>query len=179
MQAKGPWQVIGSKTVYQNPWMTVREDSVIRPDGQPGIFGVATLLPGVSVLPITDDGYAYMTEEYRYAIERRSMETASGGMEAGASALETAKKELKEETGLIATEWLDCGMVDPLTSIVSVPQHLFIAKGLTQGEPSSEGTEVITMHKIKLDDLYKMVVDGTITYAPTCVLILRAQLMGL
>lgn len=157
--------------------MTVREDSVIRPDGKPGIYGVATLLPGVSVLPITEDGFVYITEEYRYGVERNSIEAASGGIEEGATQLETAKKELKEETGLTADEWIDCGTVDPLTSIISVPQRLFIAKGLHEGESDPEGTEVITVHKMKFDELYQMVLDGRITHAPTCVLILRAKLL--
>lgn len=155
----------------------MREDAVIRPDGKPGIYGVATILPGVSVLPITSDGFVYITEEYRYAIERNSIEAASGGMEEGATPLETAKKELKEETGLAADEWIECGTIDPLTSLVSVPQHLFVAKGLHEGEASPEGTEVITLHKLKFDDVYQMVLDGTITHAPTCVLVLRAKLI--
>lgn len=178
MLEKGPWKITDSKIVYENPWMSVREDVVIRPDGKPGIYGVATMLPGVSVLPITDDGFVYMTEEYRYAVEHNSIEAASGGMEEGATPLETAKKELKEETGLSADEWMDCGLIDPLTSIVSVPQRLFIAKGLHEGESSPEGTEVITVHKIKLEELYQMVLKGKITHAPTCVLILRAKLIA-
>jgi ADP-ribose pyrophosphatase len=174
---KGPWRVTGSKPTYENPWMKVREDQVIRPDGKPGIFGVVTLLPGVSVLPITEDGYVYITEEYRYGIERDSIEAASGGIEDGATPLETAKKELQEETGLVATEWIDCGMVDPLTSVLAAPQYLFVARGLEQGKSNREGTEVITIHKIKLDDLCQMVLNGKITHAPTCVLILSAKLV--
>ena len=177
MHQKGPWKVTNTKTTYQNPWMTVREDSVIRPDSKPGIFGVVTLLPGVSVLPITDDGYVYMTEEYRYGVEHDSIEAASGGMEKNASPLETAKKELQEETGLTADEWVDCGMVDPLTSVVFAPQYLFVARGLHYGETNLEGTEVIKMHKIKFNDLYQMVLDSRITHAPTCVLILRAKVI--
>ena len=177
MLVRGPWKVTDSKIMYENPWMSVREDSVIRPDGKPGIYGVATILPGVSVLPITEDGFVYITEEYRYAVERNSIEAASGGVEEGAAPLETAKKELKEETGLTADTWIECGTIDPLTSVVSVPQHLFIAKGLHQGESSPEGTEVITVHKLKFADVYRMVLDGKITHAPTCVLVLRAKLI--
>jgi ADP-ribose pyrophosphatase len=177
MQQKGPWQVTSSESVYHNHWMKVREDQVIRPDGEPGIFGVVTFMPGVSVLPITEDGYAYVTEEYRYAIGHNSIEAASGGIEGGASPLETAKKELQEETGLTATEWIDCGMVDPLTSTMVSQQYMFVARGLKHGKSNPEGTEVITVHKIKLDELYQMVLDGKITHAPTCVLILRAKLV--
>lgn len=154
MKQKGPWQIKRSETKYENPWLTVREDSVIRPDGKPGIFGVATSMPGVCVLPFTEDGYVYITEEYRYGIEHNSIEAASGGMEDDMSALETAKKELQEETGLTAKEWIPCGMIDPLTSVMICPQYLFIAKDLTQGDTSHEGTEVITIHKIKFEELY-------------------------
>lgn len=180
MKQNGPWQIISTKPVYENPWIKVREDNVIRSDGKPGIFGVITMISGVSVLPITDDNYVYMTEEYRYGIKRNSIETASGGIESGATPLETAKKELEEETGLSAKEWIDCGYVDPFTSVVYSPQYLFIAKGLKQGKSHVEGTEVITMHKLHFDEVYQMVLDSEITHSPTCVLILRAkQMLGL
>ena len=175
MKTKGPWKIVSSKIVYKNPWMTVQEDEVIRPDGNPGIYGVAKLLPGVSILPITDDGYVYISEEYRYGIEQNSIEAMSGGIDENETPLQAAKRELHEESGIIADNWTELSMVNPMTSIINSPQYLFVAKGLKFGATNREGTEVMKIHKIKFADVYQMVLDGNITHAPTCVLILMAN----
>ena len=176
---KGPWKVLKTKDVYKNNWMQVWEDSVIRPDGKPGIFGYIHMQPGVSILAITDDKKIIIEQEYRYSLEKDSLELPSGGIEDGATPLETAKKELMEETGYSATDWTYVGPVEPLTSTIHAPQHLFIAKGLQKCKQSLEGTEVIVVHEIPFDEVYQMAIDGRISHSPTVVLILRAKLMGL
>lgn len=176
---KSPWKVLETRDIYKNHWMHVFEDSVIRPDGNPGIFGYIRMQPGVSILAITDDNKIIIEQEYRYSLEHDSLELPSGGIEDGATPLETAKKELQEETGYSASDWEYVGPVEPLTSTVHAPQHLFIANGLQKGKPKLEGTEVITAHELPFDKVYQMVLDGRITHSPTVVLILRAKLMGL
>src|SRR3990172_141612 len=110
---KGPWEVTGTKTVYQNPWLRVKEDKVIRPDGKEGIFGVVEMKPGVSVLPIDDNGNVYLTNEYHYAVERETIEAISGGIDEEENKVDAAKRELKEETGITASEWIDLGVINP------------------------------------------------------------------
>lgn len=118
---KGPWIITNTKEVYRNPWISVREDSVIRPDGKDGIFGVVEMKPGVSVLPLDDDGNVYLTQEFHYAVERETIEAISGGIDDNEDIQDAAKRELKEETGIIAREWTDLGVIDPFTSVVVSP----------------------------------------------------------
>lgn len=169
------WQLKSSEVKYKNPWISVREDKVIRPDGKDGIFGVVEMVAGVSVLPLDEDGYVYLTKEYRYAIERESIEVVSGGVDADEGPLEAAKRELKEEIGAEAREWVELGQIDPFTSVVKSPASLFLAKGLVFLAANPEGTEIIDMVKIKFKDAVRMVMESEITHGQSCVLILKTS----
>src|SRR3989338_10662642 len=104
---KGPWTAIDSKIIYKNPWIVVREDIVIRPDNKKGVFGVVKMKAGVSILPLDGENNVYLTQEYHYAVERITIEAISGGIDDKEHKLDTAKRELKEETGILADEWID------------------------------------------------------------------------
>jgi len=172
---KGPFEFLSRKTVYDNPWLSVHEDKVIRPDGRDGYFGVVHMKPGSTVLAISDDGYAYLVKEYKYAVERDSVELMSGGLEAEETPLEAAKRELKEELGLEAREWIDLGVIDPFTTLVNSPNYLFLALGVEEGEPNRDETEVLDVLKVPFTEAVGMVMRSEIRHGASCVLILKAQ----
>jgi NUDIX domain len=93
-----PFTLISTKKIYENPWIYVREDTVIRPGGKNGIFGIVTMKDGVTVIAIDDEKNIVTTNEFAYALDRHSLELVSGGIDDGESPLECAKRELKEET---------------------------------------------------------------------------------
>src|SRR5918997_1509708 len=109
---KGPWTVEETARVYRAPWVEVVEDKVLRPDGTRGLFSTVLMRPGVSVLALDEEGFVHLTSEYRYAVERESIEVVSGGVDDGETPLDAAKRELREELGLLALEWDDLGTVD-------------------------------------------------------------------
>src|SRR5919112_5218927 len=127
----GPWTFRESHQVYRNPFIEVVEDQVTRPDCQPGIYGTVAMKPGVAVLPVDEDGMAYLCREFRYAIGRESIQVAGGGLDNGESPLEAARREAREELGVEASEWIDLGRIDPFTAVVRSPAHLFLARGLS------------------------------------------------
>lgn len=172
---KGSWVVTNSKIVYKNPWISVIEDEVVRPDGKKGIFGVVKMKSGISVLPIDDDGNVYLTREYHYAVEKVTIEAVSGGIDNDEDQRSAAIRELMEELGITATELVDLGIIFPLTSLVEITNHLFLAKGLTFSESKPEGTEVITSVKVSLNEAVGWVYDGTICDGTTVALILKAK----
>jgi ADP-ribose pyrophosphatase len=111
MNTNGPWKIKESQEKYKNSWISVREDKVVRPDGKDGIFGVVEILEGVSVLPLDSDGYVYLTDEFHYAVEKNSIEVVSGAIDKNEKPLDAAKRELKEETGILAKKWTNLGIV--------------------------------------------------------------------
>jgi 8-oxo-dGTP pyrophosphatase MutT (NUDIX family) len=130
---------------------------------------------GVSVLPLDDEGFVYLTDEFHYAIEQDSIETVSGATDGSEMPLQTAQRELKEELGIVAEEWAELGLVNPFTSVINSPAYLFLARKLSFEESSQEGTENIKLVKILFDEAVKMVIESKITHGPSCVLILKAK----
>jgi ADP-ribose pyrophosphatase len=178
MIERGPWKVVQSREVYRDPWIGVRVDDVIRPDGKPGIHSIIDIKPGVCVLAMDADGSVYLTEEFHYAVGRVTLEAVSGGIEAGETPLDTAQRELREELGIVAGKWTELGVVDPFTANVVSPTRLFLAQELTFAETKHEGTELIRSVRVPLIEAMRMLEDGRITHGPTCVLLLKAYLMA-
>jgi ADP-ribose pyrophosphatase len=170
-----PFRLLSSKGVYQNPWMSVREDRVIRPDGAEGIFGVVTMKAGSSVLAVDDDLQVFLTREYCYALQRESLEAVSGAMEGQEQPLAAAKRELAEEIGLVAREWIDLGWIDPFTTVISSPNYMFLALGLTPTPRKLDAGEVLDVVKMPFAEALDLVMAGKITHGASCVLILKAQ----
>ncbi len=175
MKKRGPWKVKSGRTVYKNPWMTVREDSVIDPGGRPSVFGVVTIQSGVSVIPIDEQGNIYLAKEYQYAIGKIDITAVSGGMEKGESVLASAKRELREETGLRAKKWTYLGVVDPFTSKVFSRTYMYLAEGLSQGKADLEAQETLTVVKVPFKRAVQWVMESKITHSGTCVAILKAE----
>jgi 8-oxo-dGTP pyrophosphatase MutT (NUDIX family) len=173
---KGAWLVEETAQRYKNAWLEVREDKVVRPDGKPGIFATVTMKAGVSVLALDEMSQVYLTSEYRYAVERESIEVVSGGIDEDEVPPVAARRELREELGLEASEWSDLGLVDPFTSLIHSPASLFLARKLTSVKPEPEGTELIKVLKVDLVEAVRMVMESRITHAPSCVLILKTYL---
>ena len=171
----GPWTILKSTVKYANPWMTVREDEVLRPDGKPGIYGTVTIKPGSSVLAMDEDGMVYLLDEFGYAANHQGLVVANGGFDAHEAPLACAKRELKEELGIEGDEWIELGFIDPHPSAVDSPAYLFMVRKLHFGAPHHEGTETLRMVKMSFADAVAKVMDGTITHAPSCVVILKAK----
>lgn len=176
MTPHGPWQIVRRQEVYRDPWMTVQQDHVIRPDGAPGTFSVVHIKPGVCVLALGADCLVYLTEEFHYGVGRVTLEAVSGGIEPGEDALQTARRELQEELGITAADWIDLGVCDPFTSSLVSPTRLFLAREIELGPQAPEGTELIRRVAMPLREAVAMVMDSLITHGPSGVLILKTWL---
>ncbi len=161
--------------MYQDPWIQVDRDQVIRPDGAPGTHCIVHLLHGVSVLAVDEQRVAHLTQDFHYGVGRTTIEVVSGGVEAGEEPLAAAQRELREELGIRADEWIDMGICDPFTTIVVSPTRLFLARKLTFGPRELEGTERTRVFSAPFDEIVRMVFDSRITHGPSCVLVLKAR----
>lgn len=171
----GPWQILSRREVYRDPWIRLTRDEVIRPDGDPGSHCILELKPGVSVLAVDAQNQVHLTEEFHYAVGRVTLEVVSGGIDAGEDALDAAQRELNEELGISADDWIDLGVCDPFTSVILSPTRLFLARGLHFGDQTLEGTETLQRRVLPFEEALEMVLDCRITHAPSCLLMLKAK----
>lgn len=172
MTERGPFKVKSSKQVYKNPWIEVREDAVVRPDGNNGIFGILSVFPGVSVLPMDREGNVYLTEEYHYGAGEHTIEVVSGGIDEGEDKLAGGKRELREETGFTAEEWIYLGYVRPLTTVMDHINHLYLARTLIEGP--RDPSEILNVMKVPFATAHTWAMEGKIIHCASTVVILKA-----
>lgn len=171
----GPWTIRRTREVYSHGLITVNEDEVTKADGSHGTYATARLKDGVGVLAVDDDEHAYFAREFRYAIGRESVEIVGGGVEEGESAEEAARRELREELGIEAEEFVGLGTIQPVTSLVNSASTLFLARGLRFEGKDEDAGEVIRTVKMPLREAAARALSGEIFHSTTCVLILRAH----
>src|SRR5574340_337855 len=111
----GPYTILHSKPIYENQWLKLREDRVQRLGGEESVFGVVAMRPGVTVLPMEENGDVHLVKEFKYGLGQETLEAVSGAIESGENAETAGLRELSEEAGLIASELIDLGVVNPLT----------------------------------------------------------------
>ena len=126
-----PWKTLSSEVKYRNPWMTVREDKVVRPEGTEGIYGVIEKRPGVYVIALDERDRICMVEQFRYPTQNWSWEVPAGGTDEE-DVLTAAKRELWEETGFQCSEIREIGTFEALNGNSNALGHVTIARGLTQ-----------------------------------------------
>ncbi len=171
----GPWTITARRTVYENPWLSVEEDEVIRPNKEKGIFSVVHQRKGVSVIPLDEAGNVFLTREYHYAVGRETIEAVSGGIEKDETSLAAAKRELQEEIGLRAGQWTYLGVINPFPTAIDSPNHMYLAEKLKTTAATPEGTEIITTVTIPFKQAVELVMNSTILHAATAVALLKIQ----
>jgi ADP-ribose pyrophosphatase len=171
----GPYKIRGSERLYKDHFVEFRVDDVLKPDGEPGKYAILKMLPGVSVVALDDEGFIYLVKMFRYAVGRESVEAVTGGVEEGETEEEAARRELREEVGIVADELLDLGLVDAVTSQVLSPSRVYLARGLKFTETDREEAERMQTVRVRLEEAVEMVMDGRITQATTGVLVMKAS----
>jgi 8-oxo-dGTP pyrophosphatase MutT (NUDIX family) len=169
-----PWTTLGTRPVYENPWIAVREDRVLRPDGEEGIYGVVQFKNlAVGVLPVEDDGAVWLVGQYRYPLEEFSWEIPEGGCPAGESPEASALRELREETGLRATNLEQIAQAALSNSVSDERALIFRATGLTPGESAPEGSERLQVKRVDFETALAMVRAGQITDSMSVIALLH------
>jgi 8-oxo-dGTP pyrophosphatase MutT (NUDIX family) len=158
------WTTLTTRTAYENPWIRVREDQVVHPDGSEGLYGVVELRPAVFVVALDDDDRVALVEIDRYTVGP-SLEVPAGGSD-GQEPLVAAQRELLEETGLEASDWSQLGKVYALNGAALAPEFIFLARGLREATDASahqleEGISGVRF--VPLGDVLAMIGTGRIT----------------
>jgi 8-oxo-dGTP pyrophosphatase MutT (NUDIX family) len=175
---ENPWKITSQKEVYDNPWINLTEYQVINPSGNPGIYGKVHFKNlAIGMLPLDEDMNTYLVGQYRFPLEQYSWEMPEGGGPLGIDPIESAKRELLEETGLKAREWSELVRIHLSNSVSDELSIIYLARGLEQFEAEPEDTEQLVIKKVPFETMYQMVCAGEITDAMTVAAVLRLKLL--
>jgi 8-oxo-dGTP pyrophosphatase MutT (NUDIX family) len=177
MAPRNPWKTLSSRTAYENEWLRVREDDVLRPDGNPGIYGVVEIRPSVGVLAFNAEGEIALVGQWRYTIGRYSWEIVRGGSSEGETDMQAiAQRELREEAGFIAGNWQKLAALDVCNGVTTDVQHIFVARDLEFVGAEQEPVEEIVTEWHSFDQVVQKVLRGEITEVCSVAAILRYQM---
>ena len=168
------WKKLGSKVVYDNPWITVYEDHVVNPGGGENQYGrIHFKNKAIAIVPLDDEGNTWLVGQDRYTLGAYSWEVPMGGAASDEEPLDAAKRELKEETGLSAAKWTSIMHLHTSNSITDEEGFVFLAENLSEGEPEFEETEKLEIRKLSFEQALEMVNNGQITDAISVAAILK------
>jgi 8-oxo-dGTP pyrophosphatase MutT (NUDIX family) len=172
------WKKLSSRSVFENDWMEVLEDHVKNPGGGENLYGhVHFKNRAVAIIALDDDDNTWLVGQQRYTLGEYSWELPMGGAPLAEAPLDAAKRELQEETGISADHWDEVMRLHPSNSITDEVGHVFVATGLTMGEPATEESEELELRKLPLREATQLVLDGDITDAISAAALLRLQII--
>ena len=175
---ENPWKVLAERRIYDNPWIGVTEYDVINPGGGKGIYGKVHYKGlAIGVVPLDREGYIWLVGQYRFVLDQYSWEIPEGGGDPAVPPVESAQRELREETGLVASEWTFLLEMHLSNSVSDERALVYLARGLEQGEAMPEETEQLVVRRVPFDEAYEMVERGEITDSMSVAGILKVKLL--
>lgn len=161
---KSPWKTLKGEVKYDNPWIKVTEYDVITPGGDPGIYGkIHFKNTAIGIIPLDKNNNTWLVGQYRYPLDIYSWEIPEGGGKLSHTPLESAKRELLEETGIKAGQWKEILKMHISNSVTDEAGVIFIAKDLSFHTPQPDETEDLKIKKVPFDEVFQMVMDNKIT----------------
>jgi 8-oxo-dGTP pyrophosphatase MutT (NUDIX family) len=174
-----PWTTLSSRVAYSNPWIEVEERQVLTPAGTPGLYGIVRFRKlAIGVLPIEPDGTVWLVGQWRPPLDLYSWEMPEGGGDKDVAPEESARRELKEETGLDAGHLREVLRMHLSNSVCDEAAICYIATQLTQGEAAPEETEQLSIRRTPFRQALQEALEGAITDSLTVATLLRAHHMA-
>jgi len=172
------WKIIDEEVVYNNNWISLHHCNVINPNGGAGIYGKVHFKNiAIGVIPIDNDGNTWLVGQHRFPLDMYSWEIPEGGCPLHEEPLVAAKRELLEETGLVATEWQQILTLHLSNSVSDELSMVYIAKGLQQQTAQPEDTEQLQIKKLPLQEVFDMVDKNIITDSISVAALQKLELM--
>ncbi|WPR77605.1 NUDIX hydrolase [Algoriphagus sp. NG3] len=173
---QNPWTTKKINPVYENPWIKVEHHEIINPAGNEGVYGkVHFKNRAMGIIPIDKDMNTWLIGQYRYTLEEYAWEIPMGGGPLEEDKLESAQRELREETGLTAGKWTEMMTIHTSNSVTDEVGFVYLAEELSEGEPEFDETEVLKVRKLPFVGALEMVMNGEITDAISIAGILKAS----
>lgn len=173
-----PWKVLHKQEVYRSPWITVEHHDVLNPAGNPGTYSVVHFDKlAIGVIPLDEEGYTWLVGQYRYPLDLYTWEIPEGGGDRNTDPVESARRELLEECGIIANDIRLIQEMQLSNSATDEIAYLFLATDLSYTEAMPEETELLQVKKVHFDEAFQMVLDGTIKDSLSVAAILKLKWM--
>lgn len=166
------WKTISQKFILRTKLLNVKKISLEAKTGGKRIHYVAERVPIVSVFPLTESYEIYLISQYRYLLGKTVLEAVAGHVEKEETTIQAAKRELKEETGILAHQLEEITRIEMSGSVFKSKSHLFLAKGLEIGENDLDVDEEIDVIKMPLETAVEKVMLGEINHAASMIGIL-------
>jgi 8-oxo-dGTP pyrophosphatase MutT (NUDIX family) len=177
-QQKNPWQILAAKQVYDNKWINVTEYDVINPSGGKGIYGKVHFKNlAIGIVVLDENLNTWLVGQYRFTLSEYSWEIPEGGGALDTDPLDSAKRELLEETGLIAKEWRPILRMHLSNSVSDEHSITYLARQLEQHTPMPEETEQLVVKKLPFEEAWQMTETGMITDAMSVAAIQKVKWM--
>lgn len=158
------WKTLSSELVYESPWIAVNKHQTINPAGNPAVYSVVNFKNlAIGIIPLSEDGYTWLVGQWRYPLNAYSWEIPEGGGPLGEEPKNTAIRELKEETGIVAKNLEEIMQMHLSNSATNEHAFVFLATNLTFEESEPEESEDLKVKKIHINDVFDMVLRGEIT----------------
>ena len=170
-------KTVSKNYVYKGRIINVRCDDALLPDGKPCKREVVEHNGGVCIAPITDDGKLIFVRQFRYPYSEVILELPAGKLELGEDPFKAGKRELEEETGMVAAEYFDFGKFYPSPGYCGEIIYLYAAKGLSGTHMHPDDDEFLEVDKISIADAVEMVMNGEIRDGKTQALVMRVAEM--
>ena len=170
-----PFQTLTRQTVWSCPWYSIRQDQIILPNGQPGVYNVIVKTPAVWIIPVTTEGQIALIYTYRYTIDDWCWEIPAGSVKPGQTPQEAAIDELREEVGGSAAAWQFVSQFYAANGICDEVGHIFLATGVSLSQPDHEPAEVIQIHPKPIAEVLEMARSGQISDGPSALGLLLAE----
>ncbi len=175
---KNPWKTNSETEIYDNPWIQVRHCEVTTPAGTEGIYGVVHFKNiAIGIVPLDEDLNTWIVGQYRYTLNDYSWEIPEGGGIIGVPALDSAKRELKEETGILAQKWTPILELHTSNSVTDEYGVAYVAQDLEFGESEPEDTEELIIRKLPFQEVLDMVIKDEITDALSMTAVMKTNIM--
>lgn len=173
-----PWQTLSSEKIYENPWISLTEHQVINPGGGKGIYGEVHFKNlAIGIIALDENNNTWLVGQYRFPLKKYSWEIPEGGCPEGTDPLESARRELLEETGITANSWTEIQRIHLSNSVSDELGIIYLARKLSFGESSPEESEELSVRKMPFETAFQMVMNGEITDSISVAAILKLKLM--